>query len=245
MNRLSKLIIFLPVLSVDWSWHCLSFWEIDGLNHSVIKYCPSGSTELSKYDRGVFSGCEIPWSLLGLFKRSEFARSPERVDHKPGSLKLTAGLPPMTMLPGHRISRIRWTKRCLPVMDRTWSGVHLLYSEYKSEAWTFFPGGVLNQFYSHVCHQMQFWKTGVVCNSPLKLPRYPNKVPLLWHYYLWEKVCLNCIFHRQRWSLMMLTAQVSLDSISSAVQVPRSCGIPSLGCLSQHLPEPGMPENPG
>lgn len=139
MNPLSKLIIFLSVLSVDWSWHYLSFWEIDGLNHSVIKYCPSGSTELSIYDRGVFSGCEIPSSLLGLFKHSEFVCLPERADHKPGSLKLTAGLPLMTMPPGHHTSKIRWMKRYLLVTDHTWTGGHLHHNEYKREAWTFFP----------------------------------------------------------------------------------------------------------
>jgi len=180
MNPLSKLINFLSILSVDWSWHYLSFWETDGLNHSVIKYCPSGSTELFKYDRGVFSGSEIPSSLLGLFKHSEFVCSSERADHKPGSQKLTAGLPPTTTPPGHYSRKIRWTKRYLSVTGQTWTGGHLHYSKYKSEAPTFFPRGILNQFSSQVSHQMQFWNMSVVCNSPLELSLYPNKMPLLW-----------------------------------------------------------------
>lgn len=51
MNPLSKLIIVPSVLGADRSWHYLSFWAQHGLNHWVIKYCPSGSRDLFKYDR--------------------------------------------------------------------------------------------------------------------------------------------------------------------------------------------------
>lgn len=82
MNPLSKLIIVPSVLGADRSWHYLSFWAQHGLNHWVIKYCPSGSRDLFKYDREPLVGQKSPRTLWGCSK-SEFVRLQKWADHKP------------------------------------------------------------------------------------------------------------------------------------------------------------------
>lgn len=185
MNPLSNFTFFC-LYSVwtgpDTTWTFEKYMGSITLSLNIVPLAPQNCPNMT-----VFSGSEIPSSLPGLFKHSEYECSPERADHPLGSLKWAAGLPLTTMPPGHRISKNRWTKRHSPVTDSTWTWRHLHCNEYRSEPWMFFPGGILNQFSSHVSHQMWFWKTGAVCNSPLKLPHYPNKVSALWHDYLQEK----------------------------------------------------------
>lgn len=89
MNPLSKLIISVCA-QCDWSWHHLSFWATDGLNHDVsLNIVPAAVwTELSKHHRG-FSGSWMPLSLLGLSKHSRRVCSAQRVAHEPGSVTVT------------------------------------------------------------------------------------------------------------------------------------------------------------
>lgn len=133
MNPLSK-----PIISVcaqrDWSWHHLSCWAIDGLSHSVIKYCPCSSTELSKHNRA-FGGSGIPLSLLGLFKHSRCVCSAERA-----AQWQEPGLPGATRTPQQQDQRTRGSS---PGTDHTWAGRHSHHNEYKSEARMLFPGGIL------------------------------------------------------------------------------------------------------
>lgn len=157
MNPLSKLILIPSVLSADWSWRYLSFWELHGLKHWVIKYCPSGSRDLSIYDREPLVGLKSPRSFWGCSK-SEFVCMKKWADHKPGSQKWIARLPLTTTPPGLHTGKIRWTKRSLPIPHSTWTGKHRYRNGYTSEACTFFLLGILNQLSSQGSHQLHFWK---------------------------------------------------------------------------------------
>lgn len=237
MNPLSKLIIFLSVFSADWSWRFLSFWEWYGLNHCVIKYCPSGFRDLSKYDREPLVGLKSPRSFWGCSK-SQFVCLQKWADHKPGSLKLIARLPLTTMMPGFHTGKIRWTKRHLPITHSTWIGKHLYSNGYTSEACTFFLLGILNQLSSQGSHQLQFRKRFF-----FSVIHYWNFHATLSGYLSGDRTtsrrgngCLNCILHKQRSSLLPATTHLWLKYHKVRESLLLGCWVSV--CLNQACAKP-------
>lgn len=225
MNPLSKLILIPSVLSADWSWHYLSFWELHGLKHWVIKYCPSGSRDLSIYDREPLVGLKSPRSFWGCSK-SEFVCMKKWADHKPGSQKWIARLPLTTMPPGLHTGKIRLRKRSLPIPHSTWTGKHRYRNGYTSEACTFFLLGILNQLSSQGSRQLHFWKSLFLCffffcNSLLKLPCYSIRVPP------GEEML---VLHKQRSSLLTATTRLSWVASHLWLKYQKVTELLLLGC---------------
>lgn len=138
MKPLRKVIISVCA-QCDWSWHHLSFWAIDGLNHCVIKHCPCSSTELPKHHRG-FSGAWMALSLPGLFKHSRCVCSVKRAAHEPGSVTVTRIQGP----PDHHSSRTReWGDPHLALTTREQGGNHATVS-IKVKYWCSSLGGFWN-----------------------------------------------------------------------------------------------------